>query len=400
MPLFKHSYERLAALADKACLPTDSDTERTNKGVLLITAIIIAFLAIFWGSSYVALGYPLSGAIPLSYAFISFISILYFFISRRFAFFRFSQLLLILLLPFLLQWSLGGFANGSVVMVWAFFTPLAAMLFADARQAAHWLYAFLTLTVVSVLIDGWVAKQAMPMEQLPNTIFFALNMGFGFASAFIVLNYFVRERERSHEQAMQAREEALVAKQKLECSNQQLQANETRIRELMLTDWLTGVANRRHLDERLKSEMERVRRYGGHLSIAMADLDHFKRVNDCYGHDVGDTIISVFANTISDTVRNTDFVSRYGGEEFLIILPETNEDGALQLTERIRTLFAGRRIPPLSESLTASFGIASFREDDDLGGLLKRADLALYQAKTSGRNRCTVYSGEDREASA
>ena len=394
MSFFKHSYERFSALADKACLPTDSPVERTNKGVLLITAIIIAFLAIFWGSSYVALGYPLSGAIPLGYAFISFISILYFFVSRQFAFFRFSQLLLILLLPFLLQWSLGGFANGSVVMIWAFFTPLAAMLFADTRQATRWLYAFLALTLVSALIDGWVAERVAPMDSLPNTVFFALNMGFGFASVFLILNYFVRERERSHDQAMQAREEALAAKRELERSNQQLQANEAKIRELMLTDWLTGVANRRHLDERLACEMERVRRYGGHLCVAMADLDHFKRVNDSYGHDVGDTVISVFANTISDTVRNTDFVSRYGGEEFLIILPETNEDGALQLTERIRTLLAGRRIPPLSEPVTASFGVASYREGDDLGALLKRADQALYQAKEAGRNRCCVCAKE------
>ena len=225
---------------------------------------------------------------------------------------------------------------------------------------------------------------APPMDHLPNVIFFALNTGFGFACVFIILNYFVKERERSHDQAV-------AAKEALEISNQQLQSNEAKIRELMLTDWLTGVANRRHLDERLKNELDRSQRYGGHLCIVMADLDFFKQVNDTHGHDAGDTVISVFANIISDTVRNTDFVSRYGGEEFLIILPETNEDGALQLTERIRTILAGRKIHPLPTPVTASFGITSAIPDDTLDSLLKRADQALYQAKESGRNRCIVF---------
>ncbi len=389
--LFKRGYERFTVLVDKACLPTDSAVEKTNKGVLLITVIIIAFLAIFWGSAYVTLGYPISGAIPLSYSIISFTNISYFFISKRFAFFRFTQLLLILLLPFLLQWSLGGFANGSVVMVWAFFAPLAAMLFADTRQAVRWLYSFLGLTALSAILDSALIPLAPPMDYLPNAIFFALNTGFGFASVFLVLSYFVKERERSHDQAMLAKENALAAKKALEISNQQLRANETKIRDMMLTDWLTGVANRRHLDDRLKRELERTHRYGGNLSIIMADLDHFKQVNDTHGHDIGDIVISVFANIISDTIRETDFVSRYGGEEFLIILPETNESGAMRLAERIRTLLAGRKISPLSTSITASFGIISANPNDNLGSLLKRVDQTLYQAKKSGRNCCIIF---------
>ncbi len=391
---FKRGHELFTTLLDKACLPTDSAVEKTSKGVVLITTIIIAFLAIFWGLSYVALGYPVSGAIPLGYAFISFFCISYFIISRRFIFFRFTQLLLILLLPFFLQWSLGGFSNGSVVMVWAFFTPLAAMLFTDVRQATRWLYAFLGLTALSAVIDGTLSGITPPMPPLPNAIFFALNMGFGFTSVFIVLNYFVRGRERSHDQAMAAKESALTAKKELEISNQQLQANETKIHKLMLTDWLTGVGNRRHLDERLKYELERIQRYNGCLSIIMSDLDHFKQVNDAYGHDVGDTVISVFANIISDTIRNTDSVSRFGGEEFLIILPETNEVGAKELAERIRSLFAGREISPLLTPATASFGIACANSGDNLDKLLKRADKALYQAKESGRNCCVIFTSK------
>ncbi|HED33462.1 MAG TPA: GGDEF domain-containing protein [Gammaproteobacteria bacterium] len=386
------SYELFTRVLDRACLPTDSAVEKTSKGVVLITAIIIAFLAIFWGLSYVALGYPISGAIPLGYAGISFLGISYFLVSRRFVFFRFTQLLLILLLPFLLQWSLGGFSNGSVVMVWAFFTPLAAMLFTDVRQATRWLYAFLGLTALSAVMDGTLANIALPMPPLPNAIFFALNMGCGFTSVFIVLNYFVKERERSHDQAMSAKESALAAQKALEVSNQQLRDNETKIHELMLTDWLTGVGNRRHLDECLRYELGRIQRYNGYLSIVMADLDHFKQVNDIHGHDVGDTVISVFASIVSDTIRNTDSVFRFGGEEFLIILPETSESGAIKLAERIRVLFAEYEITPLPTPVTASFGVACANVNDNLDSLLKRADQALYRAKESGRNCCAVFT--------
>jgi diguanylate cyclase (GGDEF)-like protein len=354
MSLFRSSYEWFAKVAEKATFGTDSDEEKTKKGVLTIVAAIIAFLAIFWGSAYVALGRPLSGAIPLGYAVISFLSIGYFFLTKRFGFFRFSQLLLILLLPFLLMWSLGGFAQGSVVMVWAFFTPLAAMLFADSAHAVKWLYAFLALTVVSAFADTTLAARIAPIGEAPITVFFVLNMGFGFASIFLVLNYFVKERERSHVMVVEAKRE-------LERSNQQLLENEAKIRELMLTDWLTGVANRRHLDERLRDEIARQQRYGNAFCVIMADLDHFKVVNDTFGHDVGDKVISAFAKTINENVRGVDFVSRYGGEEFLIIMPETQKVGAVQLAERIRIALHTLITPPMDKPVSASFGVTAAR---------------------------------------
>lgn len=383
MRLFRESYEWFARIADKATLPTDTDEEKTKKGVLTIVAAIIAFLAIFWGSTYVMLGRPFSGAIPLSYALISFLSIAYFFYTKRFAFFRFSQILLILLLPFLLMWSLGGFAKGSVVMVWAFFTPLAAMLFADSTHAVKWLFAFLALTIVSAFIDPMVSKMIEPMGEIPVTVFFVLNMGFGFASIFLVLNYFVKERERSHAQVLEAKRE-------LERSNQQLLENEEKIRELMLTDWLTGVANRRHLDERLKIEIARLQRYGNAFCVIMADLDRFKAVNDTYGHDVGDKVIHAFAKTIDESIRSVDFVSRYGGEEFIIIMPETQQAGAEMFAERIRVAMHELVTPPMDKPVTSSFGVTAARAGDTLQTILKRVDHALYQAKEAGRDRVAV----------
>jgi len=270
MSFFKFNYERISRLVDKASLATDNDQEKTRKSILTIVAMIIAILAVFWGSAYILLGKPYSGAIPLSYAAISFISISYYFYTKHFEFFRFSQLLLIFCLPFLLMWSLGGFASGSVVLIWAFFTPLAAMLFADVAHATRWLYAFLTLTLFSAFIDPFLNQTISPISDTAITIFFMLNMGFGFASIFLLLNYFVKEREKAYALTLKAKKE-------LEKSNLQLKDNEKEIKKLLMTDWLTGVANRRYLDQRLQNELDKFHRYGHPLSLIMADLDNFKK---------------------------------------------------------------------------------------------------------------------------
>jgi diguanylate cyclase (GGDEF)-like protein len=384
MSVVKGFYGVLWQWANRGALSEDGNEERVKKAVLTLVAGIIAFLAVFWGSLYVVLGYPVSGAIPLGYAAISFASILYFFTTKRFEFFRFSQLLLILLLPFLLQWSLGGFSNGSAVMVWAFFAPLAAMLFADLAYAAGWLLAFLVLTLVSGFVDLTpFAAQVRPMPRLANVAFFVMNMGAGFVSIYFVLNSFVRDRERSHLAAVKAREA-------LEQANLELQRNQARISELMLTDPLTGAGNRRHLDERFLLEVDRARRYDKQLSVVIADLDHFKAINDAFGHNVGDEVLKAVAAVMRSKIRTTDFLARFGGEEFVLLLPETGRAGAELLAERIRRALELEPVAGLDQPVTASFGAATALASESAKEVLKRADDALYQAKNAGRNRLVV----------
>jgi len=386
MSVAKGLYGVLWQWANRGARSEDGNEERVKKAVLTLVAGIIAFLAIFWGSLYVVLGYPASGAIPLGYAGISFSSILYFFTTKRFGFFRFSQLLLILLLPFLLQWSLGGFSNGSAVMVWAFFAPLAAMLFADLAHAAGWLLAFLVLTFVSGFIDLTpFAAQVRPMPRLANVAFFVMNMGAGFVSIYVVLNSFVRDRERSHLAAVTANEALAQA-------NLELQRNQARISELMLTDPLTGAGNRRHLDERFLLEVDRAQRYDKQLSVVIADLDHFKAINDSFGHNVGDEVLKAVAAVIRSNMRTTDFMARFGGEEFVLLLPETGRVGAELLAERIRRALELEPVAGLKQPVTASFGVAIAQPSESAKDVLKRADDALYRAKNAGRN-CLVVAG-------
>ena len=154
-----------------------------------------------------------------------------------------------------------------------------------------------------------------------------------------------------------------------------------------MIDGLTGLWNRSYFDTRLLAELSLQRRTQAALSCVMADLDHFKVVNDCYGHPAGDEVIRQAARAIRQSCRREDIVCRYGGEEFAIILPNTNREGALVLAERMRGAIEGVRISYRGRELrvTCSFGVADLaRATPDI---VELADAALYQAKKSGRNR-------------
>jgi two-component system, cell cycle response regulator len=168
-------------------------------------------------------------------------------------------------------------------------------------------------------------------------------------------------------------------------------ADNSRLQTLAHTDHLTQLVNRRALTVRLIAEMERVRRYNAPLAILLVDLDHFKLVNDTYGHLAGDEVLAAVANLLQHAVRSVDMVARYGGEEFVIVLPETGVQGALAFAERIRERIATHRFP-ISEGqeihVTASLGVANFPSPrlDSVDDLFHAADIALYRAKDGGRN--------------
>jgi two-component system cell cycle response regulator len=168
-------------------------------------------------------------------------------------------------------------------------------------------------------------------------------------------------------------------------------ADNHRLETLAHTDPLTQLVNRRALTIRLVTEMERVRRYNAPLSILLIDLDHFKQINDTYGHLAGDEVLAAVATLLQRTVRSVDMVARYGGEEFVVVLPETGRQGAVAFAERIREKVAacGFRVADLQEAhITTSIGVATFPSPrlDSVEDLFRAADIALYRAKDNGRN--------------
>lgn len=179
-------------------------------------------------------------------------------------------------------------------------------------------------------------------------------------------------------------EELKESKQKLKSLNLILEHEATH-------DPLTGAPNRRAIMDKLDSELSRAKRMGSGLSIGLCDIDHFKRVNDMYGHQAGDDVLCCFVKTVKSILRPYDLVGRYGGEEFLLIVPESVESVKEVIYERIRSKIANEKILTRSGKLeiTISIGIADadFSKNDTADSILAAADLALYKAKNSGRNQ-------------
>jgi diguanylate cyclase (GGDEF)-like protein len=157
-----------------------------------------------------------------------------------------------------------------------------------------------------------------------------------------------------------------------------------------LVDGLTGLANRRQCEETLEDELARVDRFGGSLAVVVADLDWFKDINDRHGHPAGDAVLHEFAVLLQETVRDVDLAGRWGGEEFVLVLPGTDVAGGAQLAERVRTALAARTVLAVDGSqipVTASFGVAAIPPAKTASELFAAADAAMYQAKRAGKNR-------------
>ena len=157
-----------------------------------------------------------------------------------------------------------------------------------------------------------------------------------------------------------------------------------------VTDQLTGLYNRRAFAPLGEKEVGRARRYRRPLSLILFDIDHFKRVNDSHGHLIGDHVLEVLTRLVGKTTRATDIVCRYGGEEFIVLMPEASREEGLAMAERLRQEISRMTVVTAGGtlSLTVSLGVAALRpeEDDNLESLIARADRAMYQAKAAGRD--------------
>jgi diguanylate cyclase (GGDEF)-like protein len=198
-----------------------------------------------------------------------------------------------------------------------------------------------------------------------------------------------------HFQELEARVRAMLRikrlQDELDQKNRELEVANRRLRKLSITDGLTELYNHRHVHELLRDEFERSRRTGEPLAVTMVDLDRFKAVNDSYGHPTGDVVLYETARILRETAREIDMVGRYGGEEFIVILPNTDEAEAARFAERVRRAVEGHlyRDEATELRMTCSSGAASFPSGDveKPEQLLKKADDALYVAKEAGRNR-------------
>jgi len=239
------------------------------------------------------------------------------------------------------------------------------------------------LWIVDALIDALLIN---PNETLSDALFTddltelwmrcLVIIAFTVSSA--IVQYFMRQQNEA-ERALRYNQqnlEKIILERTLEL---QRQAN---------FDPLTGIYNRRMFTHLMTQECSKALRQDFSLSVVLCDIDYFKSVNDNYGHEQGDRILVTFANTISEKVRQHDIFARWGGEEFILLLPCTDNDGAIQVAEKLRLEIGNIRYGDIGKSVSASFGVATLRDsENDCSSLIKRADEALYRAKREGRNR-------------
>jgi diguanylate cyclase (GGDEF)-like protein len=184
-------------------------------------------------------------------------------------------------------------------------------------------------------------------------------------------------------------------RQELEAQNESLAEANAKLEALATTDGMTGLANHRAFQGRLRTEMARAERHGTPLALLLLDVDHFKRYNDTYGHPAGDDVLCTVGRLMREAVREGDLAARYGGEEFAVLLPATDVESALAIAERIRAAVAAYPFPHADVTLSAGVTDVTIVGSDDPEDLVGSADAALYAAKRAGRNRVVVAAGAE-----
>jgi diguanylate cyclase len=210
----------------------------------------------------------------------------------------------------------------------------------------------------------------------------------------LIVTYLLVENEKMETKTANLEQSLKRSRSQIE----ELRVTLNEAQEIGLRDALTALGNRRYFDEALRREIAESKALGAELSLVLADIDHFKSINDKFGHLVGDEVLKLFSKLLSSNVKGRDTVARFGGEEFAIILPHTGSENAGRIAEQIRDQLEGNRwvmqqTKQWIGKITASFGIAQLGKDESPERLIQRADERLYEAKSSGRNRVAADRG-------
>ena len=203
-----------------------------------------------------------------------------------------------------------------------------------------------------------------------------------------------KSSDELEDRVKQRTQELLRTNDKLRDEIKERERIESVLQQSALTDYLTGLPNRRAMIQLLDKEAARYQRSEHPFSLVLLDIDNFKDINDAYGHDGGDEILVAVAEHMASWMREKDVLARWGGEEFLILLSDTNVESAAEQAERLRTAIEGQDFPVQSRvtHLTVSLGVAGYKEEDKIDNCIKAADIALYQAKSGGRNQVVTHS--------
>lgn len=359
---FSNALDFLSSIADKEF---DSQKDLRAHRFLIYLGTLMSIGGVIWGSISMYSGIFYESFIPFFYAVITVMNFVYLYYTKDFQTAQFIQVLVSLLLPFFFQYFLGGFVASGAVVLWSILTVLGSFTFQNRTTTLKWFVVYLLLIATCGVMDKKFHYITLEVPTEISLLFITLNITLVSIIIFTLFYYFVSSEEKLQEQLG-------------------IMAN---------TDHLTNLPNRRAFFEAAHKEFSRVQRGAKAFTVLMFDIDYFKNINDTYGHEVGDKALRKFAMLLQKESRDVDILGRYGGEEFIVLLPETDVDAATSFAQRVIT--ACRQLSISTNqgacSFTVSIGVTQFKSiQKELIEPIARADLALYKAKDAGRDQLQV----------
>lgn len=355
----------IGSLSRIADTETTDDEGKLAHSFLIYLGTFMSIGGIIVGTLSLVSGLEMQSLFPYGYAVITIINFTYLYFSKNFTVSQNIQVFISLMLPFLFQLFLGGIVASGAVILWSILTILGSFTFQKKKVTIRWFGIYIFLVIISGFFDGMIPAFHISIphvSRLLSTLFFTLNVTLISTIIFALFYYFVDTKE------------------KLQHS----------LSELANTDPLTELPNRRAFFNAADIEFMRAKRYNTPFTILMIDIDFFKKINDTYGHAIGDVVLQKFALLLKKSARNVDMIGRYGGEEFIVLLPETPIPNVRIFAARVLKGCQNLVIntPENSFGFTVSIGLTQLLSNDEsLSTVLKRADDALFKAKDMGRNQ-------------
>jgi diguanylate cyclase (GGDEF)-like protein len=338
-------------------------------------ASIVAFLMGFirWHTND-----PLIGCIDFSFAIVSMV-LLYYLRRHKEKIELLSSFALIF--SFVLFLGIYLLAPSNTTRLSLFFLLSASAFFLKGRRAGFFWMLFILLSII--------LGHVFSIFDTEYSNFDIFTTGIYLVALFFIMNNYEIIKEEQHRYLehlnLHLTEEVQARTKELEEANKFLEVEKRLFKELYVTDQLTGLSNRYKLRDLFEFEKKQILRYNADMSVMLIDIDHFKLVNDNYGHNMGDAVLKKIATLLKESVRESDIVARWGGDEFIIITPKTTLSQSLSLAEALRQRIKKHLFEDVGY-LTASFGVTAYKNMDTLEKIIQRADQALYNAKESGRD--------------
>lgn len=379
----------LAKVSRVGVLPTDSENLVLKKVALTLLPFYVFLPALIWSIIYLSLDNFIASLVPVSYILISIFSTFILYKTKNFVFFETTQLLLILLLPFILMWLLGGFYAGSFVLIWSFYAPVAAVMYSEnVKHGVKWFFLFLLLVFISMLFDDFfMANIQSQLPPLALKLFVFLNVGAGFGGIFFLMSQFIHNIKDISKELKSERETLSILANDLRSANKELE-------QLATCDIVTELPNRLYFQDIVFDMFKRAHMNEKIVAIMFLDLDGFKSINDTLGHEAGDMILKTVGGRLKSVVRVSDTVARVGGDEFAIALGDISDVGHVRDIAKTLIKEVNEFCPYKDHKchVGVSIGISFYPEHgDNIEDLMQKADKAMYNIKRMGKNNYLIY---------